>query len=58
MMYSKSPCGAVRLIVILPLASSVVMPEGLHVFGLDAHLSAPTMPPKKPTPGELILKSR
>src|SRR3954462_13750119 len=53
-MFSKSPCGAFRLIVIFPVASLVWMPLIEPLFAL----SDPTMPPKKPTPGESTLKSR
>src|SRR3954470_1829503 len=53
-MFVKSPCGADRLIVIFPVASSVVMPLMSPFFAL----SAPTMLPKNPTPGESTLKSR
>src|SRR5580765_135199 len=56
-MFEKSPCGAFSLIVILPVASSLVMPLMSPVFVL-AYVSAPTMFPKKPTPGESSLKSR
>src|SRR3954451_10999693 len=53
-MFSESPCGDVRLIVIFPVLSSVVIPLMSPLFAL----SDPTMPPKKPTPGESTLKSR
>ena len=56
-MFSKSPCGAVSLIVILPVASSVVIPLMSPFFVLP-NWSAPTMLPKKPTPGESTMKSR
>src|ERR1022692_2502065 len=56
-MLEKSPCGAVRLIVILPVELSTTIPLMWPVFVLEYWL-APTMLLKKPTPGESILKSR
>src|SRR3954454_20891234 len=56
-MFWKSPCGFVSLIVILPVASSAVMPE-ISPFFVFENWSAPTMFVKKPTPGESARKSR
>ena len=53
-MLLKSPWGAVSLIVMAPVASSVVMPVMWPVFVFE-NLSAPTMFVKKPTPGESSL---
>ena len=56
-MFTKSPCGLTSLIVILPVASSVVIPE-MSPFFVFENSSAPTMFVKKPTPGESTRKSR
>ena len=53
-MFSKSPCGAISLIVISPVESFVVIPL-MPPFFVFANWSAPTMFPKKPTPGESTL---
>src|SRR5436305_11015998 len=56
-MFSKSPCGEFSLTVITPVESFAVMPLIPPVLVLP-NWSAPTMLPKKPTPGESTLKSR
>src|SRR5260370_1342453 len=56
-MFSKSPCDASNLMVILPLASSAVIPPIEPFFVLE-NAVAPTMFPKKPTPGESTLNRR
>src|SRR3954454_3080774 len=56
-MFSKSPCGEFSLTVITPVESLAVMPLIEPDFVL-LNWSAPTMFPKKPTPGESTLKSR
>ena len=57
--YSKSDSGVFRLIVIVPAASFVTMPEMLlHFVGFASQAPMPAMFEKKPMPGEFMLKSR
>src|SRR5207244_858628 len=56
-MFWKSPCGSLSLIVILPVASSAVIPA-MSPFFVFENASAPTMFVKKPTPGESTWNSR
>src|SRR3954452_3534973 len=50
-MLTKSPCGFTSLIVILPVASSALIPEISPFFDFEK-ASAPTMFVKNPTPDE------
>src|SRR3954447_7698870 len=56
-MFEKSPCGAFSVTSMVPAASSVLMPE-ISPFLVLENSSAPTMPVKKPTPGEFIRNRR
>ncbi len=56
-MFMKSCCGLTSLMSIEPVLSSVVMPL-MSPFFVFANWFAPTMPVKKPTPGELMRKRR
>ena len=55
----KSDAGCFSLISIVPVPSSVTIPEMLeHFVGFASQASTPTMFEKKPMPGEFSTKSR